>query len=142
LNIQVYYERGERTYVTGSDAATLVGELIELEPELSVSPPIFPFPPFTKVTGRRGIEPRSLLLPLAIGCLFGSAGVEGRDLSFWAESLAGGALTGGVNVVGTVVGTRFILERLRPSGPDMTGACTAAAFPIDSACATETLRGI
>jgi len=75
-------------------------------------------------------------------CLFGSAGVEGRDLSFWEESLAGDALIGGVNAVGTVVGTRFILERLRPSGPEMTGACTAAAFPIDSACATEIFLGI
>jgi len=69
--------------VTGSDTATLVGELIEPELELLVSPPIFTFPPFFKVIGRRGIE---LLLPVDIICLFGGTGVEGRDLSFWEES--------------------------------------------------------
>jgi len=89
LNIQIITKK--ETHVTGSDTATLVGELIVLEFKfkLTTSPPIFTFPSFTDVIGRGGaavepkLESKSRLLPLVIVGLFGGVGVKGRrDLSF------------------------------------------------------------
>jgi len=72
------------THVTGSDTATLVGELIVLEFKfkLGTSPPIFTFPSFTDVIGSGGTA-KSRLLPLVIVGLLGGVGVKGRrNLSF------------------------------------------------------------